>query len=92
VTEIVNAPQSWNGDFIFPPTIQATRVSQGGSNVLRPMIKRNATGYVDRILKGARPAYLPVRLAPNSSSYQLNRRARLSIRPIFLARADEVIE
>jgi hypothetical protein len=88
VTEIVNAPQSWNGDFIFPPTI----VSQGGSNVLRPMIKRNATGYVDRILKGARPAYLPVRLAPNSSSYQLNRRARLSIRPIFLARADEVIE
>jgi tripartite-type tricarboxylate transporter receptor subunit TctC len=41
VTEIVNAPQSWNCDFIFPPTIQATRVGQGGSNVLRPMIKRN---------------------------------------------------
>jgi len=64
-----------------------------GPDLVEPF--RSAAGYVDRILKGAKPADLPVQ-APSKIDLTLNlRTARalgLTIPPSLLLRAEEVIE
>lgn len=60
-----------------------------------PDIFRLAAGYVDRILKGASPATLPVQ-EPSKFAFAVNSKAAtglgLTLSPTLLAGADEVVE
>ena len=83
----------------LPAVYPFREYADGGGLVIHganlAILYERAAGYVDRILKGAKPADLPVQLATEFEliiNVKTASMMGLTIPPTLIARADEVIE
>ena len=76
----------------FRESVEAGGLMSYGANV--PDLYRRAAGYIDRILKGARPGGLPVE-QPTKFDLAINLRTAkllgLTLPPALLLQADELV-
>jgi putative tryptophan/tyrosine transport system substrate-binding protein len=86
----VRLPTMWNGREIV---VEAAGLMSYGPNI--PDLYRRAADYVDKILRGAKPADIPVE-QPTKFDLVINlitaKALGIDVPPTLLARADEVIE
>jgi ABC-type uncharacterized transport system substrate-binding protein len=61
-----------------------------GANL--PDLYRRAAGYVDRILKGAKPGDLPIEQASKFELLKAAKAIGLEVPPLLIAQAQDVIE
>ena len=93
--EIVALAQRFRVPAVYPYPSYAAKGGLIAYGIDSPDLFRRAASYVDRILKGARPAELPVQ-QPTKFELVINLKTAkalgLSVPQALLARADEVIE
>ena len=93
--EIVGLAERFRLPAIYPSRLHAANGGLISYGIDSPDLYRRAASYVDRILKGAKPADLPIQ-QPTKFELAINLKTAkvlgLDVPPAILSRADEVIE